>query len=118
MKMRKGMWFATLGLALVLTAPALAQQDMGSFFTGVHPSDIKYKPVDVSKAIAPVPRPGTTDTFSFRRYLSKMIPGLSPTPPTTISPPLPAVPMIPNASVLPVMKRIAPGPVIPTTAKR
>jgi hypothetical protein len=108
MNVRKGMGLAAVGMGLALAVPVQAQRDGASFFTGVRPSDIVYKPIDLSNAVAPVPQQNT-DKFSLRRYLSKVIPGLSPTPGATLTPSLPTVP---GATTLPAMKPIAP-PVMP-----
>jgi hypothetical protein len=115
MNARKWMWFGGLWIGLGLAVPVHAQRDASSFFTGVHPSDVTYKPVDLSKTIAPVPQQNT-DKFSFRRYLSKVIPGLSPTPPSQTTA-MPSVPTVSGATALPAMKPIGPL-VAPTMPKR
>jgi len=116
MSVRKEMWVAVLGAGLAMAAPVQAQRDGASLLTGVHPSDVTFKPVDLSKTVAPVPQQ-TTDTFSFRRYLSKVIPGISPTPGPAMKPLTPTVPFVPNTTPLPVMKSIGP-PVLPGMPKR
>src|SRR5687768_1198146 len=44
-----------IGTALILAAaiPAFAQQQAGSFFTGVNPRQIKNVPIDTSQALRP-----------------------------------------------------------------
>jgi hypothetical protein len=121
MNVRNATCLAVMGIGLGLAAPAQGQQnwDAGhaaSFVTGVHPSDVTFKPVDLSKAIAPVPQQ-TTDKFSFRRYLSKVIPGISPTPGPATTPLAPTRPFVPNTTPLPVMKSIG-LPVLPGTPKQ
>ena len=109
---------AVLGMGLALAGPAPAQQNWDSghgtaLITGVHPSDVTFKTIDLSKTVAPVPQQ-TTDKFSFRRYLSKVIPGMSPTPGPTMAP---IKPYVPNTTPLPVMKSLGP-PVLPGMSKR
>ena len=116
MNVRKGWSWAVFGLGLVLAVPVQAQREWSSLLSGVHPSDVTLKPVDLSKTVAPVPQQ-TTDKFSFRRYLSKVIPGISPTPGPATTPIVPTMPFVPNTKPFPVMKSIGP-PVLPGMPKQ
>lgn len=46
--MRKGLAVVACGLCLGWAAPVGAQQQSASFFTGVNPRNINFKPVDTS----------------------------------------------------------------------
>jgi hypothetical protein len=62
-------------LVVVLAGRAQAQAEPYTFFGGVHPRDLVYKPVDTSNLVAPLPHSGSSITLS--GILSKFhIPGL------------------------------------------
>lgn len=80
--MRARKWLAGGVLGLALATPVFAQHGAPStFFGGVDPRDIVYKPVDTSNVIAPV---STPSRISFRGILAKFgIPGMQ-APPTPL----------------------------------
>ncbi len=73
--MRTSHWVAGAVLALGLVPSAFAQQkDPTTFFGGVAPKDLVYRPVDTSHVVAPV---GTPSKITLGGIMSKFnIPGL------------------------------------------
>ena len=68
--MRKALWIVSI-LSLSLAAPASAQQR--SAFRSFSPSEIKFTPIDTSKAIAaPLPTQFNQGGFSLRNFFTKI----------------------------------------------
>ncbi len=84
--MRHGWWVLAGLLLLGWSAPLRAQVRDNSAILGVNSQDLPFKPINPSLVGVPSPPP---DQFSFRRYLAKIIPGLSPTPGTFALPTFP-----------------------------
>lgn len=77
--MRNGWWVFAGLLVWGWSAPLWAQVRDNSAILGVNPQNLPFTPVNPTLVGPPSPPP---DQFSFRRYLAKIIPGLSPTPGT------------------------------------
>lgn len=124
--MRLGMWVVAAVVGLGLAKPARAQKSI--YFGGVDPRDVVYKPIDqnvvykpgeLQNAVIPLQTP-PQDKFSFRRLFSKVIPGLSPTPPTNVQPLPPTFPApatgLPNSAVNTPMQ--VPAAALPSKGKK
>jgi|SRR6516225_2540163 hypothetical protein len=107
--MRAGLFLLSMALVLALGVDAVAQQQgqASSFFTGVNPQNIKFVPVDVSKAMATLnvnkafstPRPPTP--FILSNYFPKFtIPSWPPIKPAT-----PRLPQSPFETITPLPKK-------------
>jgi len=107
--MRTGLFVLTAVLNLALGVDAVAQQQgqAVSFFTGVNPQNIKFVPVDVSKATATLnvnkafstPRPPTP--FILSSYFPKFtIPSWPPIKPAT-----PRLTKSPFETITPIPKK-------------
>jgi hypothetical protein len=88
-------FLATFVVCLALAGPALAGGDWNGFFGGVDPKLMQYKPIDTSKAIAPMPTPsrmtlsGVLSKFHYPGYSVRTIPSVPiPAKGTVIAPPL------------------------------
>ena len=76
--MRKGGWVLAGLLVLGSSAPLRAQVRDNSAILGVNSQNLPFTPVNPSLVGAPSSPPA--DQLSFRKYLARIIPGLSPTP--------------------------------------
>jgi hypothetical protein len=94
--MRTRNQWAVLLLVLALTGVARAQKgDPATFFGGVSPKDMTFKPVDMSNVAAPYPTSGSKITLG--GILQKFnIPFVGKTPPAPLPLPAPGQPMVPG----------------------
>jgi hypothetical protein len=77
--MRIGMGLGGIVLGFGLAGTIWAQNsDPSSFLTGVSPQNLVNQQIDVSQSLIPTAQ--TTEGFSFRRFLGKVIPGFAATP--------------------------------------
>ncbi len=81
-------------VAIMLVAPAEAQQrEPSSFMTNVKPQDVVFqKVIDVPDFAGPQMKPQTTDRFSLRQMLAKVVPFLSPNAKPSYQTAVPALP--------------------------
>lgn len=68
--MRNLMWLSAVVVALSLARPALAQKSLGPW--AKVPSQLEYRPIDMTRTVVPTMPSPTFKPFSLVRFLPKM----------------------------------------------